>query len=241
MLRRYAKAGVLILALVVLVVEGYLVYQWYERYYVSDAVPEATSGGAPASEETTATGDVPSDAEATLFAHTATDENSRGDYTYIADPAVDGDPDAVVLVMSSEDAGGADYGHNIGVWYDSADRKRWAIFNQDRAAVPSGATFRVVLPPASEGFVHRAGLLNTVGNTTYLDDPLTNAKPGAIVSVTQNWNPGGGAGVYNDHPVGVFYDEDAEEWAVYNRDGAPLPDGAAFNVATRDDDVEGGR
>ena len=74
-----------------------------------------------------------------------------------------------------------------------------------------------------------------MGNATYLDDPLTDGKANALVSVTQNWNPGGGAGVYNDHPVGVFYDEDVQNWAVYNRDGAPMPDGAAFNVAISGD------
>ena len=89
----------------------------------------------------------------------------------------------------------------------------------------------MALPPASESFVHRAELANTEGNATYLDDPLTNGKAGAVVSVTQNWNLGGGRGVYNDHPVGVLYDEDVGKWFVYNEDGAPMPDGAAFNVA----------
>ena len=31
--------------------------------------------------------------------------------------------------------------------------------------------------------------------------------------------------------MGVLYDEDMDEWAIYNRDGAPMPEGAAFNVA----------
>jgi hypothetical protein len=97
--------------------------------------------------------------------------------------------------------------------------------------VPAGATFRVVLPPASESFVHRANRDNNVGNATYLDNPLTNGKADALVSVTQNWNPGGGGGVYNDHPVGVLYDEDVQKWAIYNTDGSAMPEGAAFNVA----------
>ncbi len=177
------------------------------------------------------------------FTHTATDANSRGDYTYIGDPSIDDDPNAVVLVAPTPDRGSASasastatagtraYGRNIGVWYEGADKKKWAIFNQDRAAVPAGTTFEVVIPPASESFVHRAEPDNTFGDTTYLDDPLTNGRPGISVSVTQNWNPGGGGGVYNDHPVGVLYDEDEERWAVYNLDGAGLPKGAAFNVA----------
>jgi hypothetical protein len=72
---------------------------------------------------------------------------------------------------------------------------------------------------------------NTVENATYLNNPLISGKADALVSVTQSWNPGGGAGVYNDHPVGVRYDEDVQKWAIYNRDGAPMPEGAAFNVA----------
>jgi hypothetical protein len=168
------------------------------------------------------------------FVHRATDKNSRGDYTYISDPKINGDPNAIVLVAPTPDqesAGGATYKHNIGVWYEGVDRKEWAIFNQDRIVVPAGATFKVVVPPASKKFVHHAKLINTVENTTYLDDPLINGNPDVVLSVTQNWNPGGGRGVYNNHPIGVLYDKDLKKWAILNRDSAPIPDGAAFNVA----------
>jgi hypothetical protein len=89
----------------------------------------------------------------------------------------------------------------------------------------------VIVPPAAEGFVHRAGPADTFGNVTYLDDPLLNGRPDADVSVTPSWNPGGGGGVYDDHPVGVLYDEDAGRWFVYNEDGASMPRRATFNVA----------
>ena len=164
------------------------------------------------------------------FIHRATDENSRGDYTYISDPSMNGDPDAIVLISHQRNFGSASYNHNIGVWYE-AGAQEWAIFNQDRAAVPAGATFRVEVPQPSATFVHHANLLNTVGNYTYLDNQLTNGEPEAVLSETQNWNPGGGRGVYNDHPVGTVYDAKVKKWAVYNRDGAPIPKGAAFNIA----------
>ena len=169
----------------------------------------------------------------TSFRHTATDGNSRGDYTILSDPRINGDPAAVVLVVPVPDRGHSAneaYDHNIGVWYEPGAQK-WAIFNQDLAAMPAGASFEVVVPQADEGFVHRAKPANTVGGTTYLDHPLTNGEPGIVLLVTQNWNPEGGAGVYNDHSVGVLYDEDVDRWAVYNRDGARIPDGAAFNLA----------
>ena len=35
------------------------------------------------------------------FVHRATDGNSRGDYTYISDPSIDGKPTAIVLVTES--------------------------------------------------------------------------------------------------------------------------------------------
>lgn len=236
MLVRYAKAGALVVMLVVLVVEGFFVYRWYDRYQAPDAAsgdvpgvvsPEAgTSPEDTAAEEATAAGDAPPDATAV---HRATQENSRGDYTYLTDPGIDGDPDAVVLASPT-----GSYGRNVGVWYEPRER-RWAIFNQDRASVPIGSDFEVVVPPAEEGFVHQAELLNIVGNATYIDDPLVNGEPEVGVSVTQNWNPGGGGGVYNDHPVGVVYDQDVEKWAIYNEDDAPMPDGVAFNVAVPKD------
>ena len=236
-----------------------LVVGWQtERTWIGSTPPAVTGtpegtgtmpGTTDASEGTTIEADGPgaknADSEgpveeADSFSHTATQANSRGDYTYLDHPALNGDPNAVVLVVSSEGAGGADYPHNVGVWYEFVDRKRWAIFNQDLAAVPAGATFRVLLPPASESFVHRAEAENTVGNATYLDSPLTDGEPGADPSVTQNWNPGGGVGVYNDHPVSVLYDEDVDKWAIYNLDEAPMPEGAAFNVAVTGPDEGAG-
>jgi sortase A len=169
----------------------------------------------------------------TAFVHRSDENNSRGDYTYLSDPSIDGDPNAVVLVTPTPDQespGDGIYDHNIGVWYEP-QAKRWAIFNQDRTAVPDGTTFQVVVPGGAEKIVHRAGTGNIDENSTYLDAPLVNGKPGAILSVTQNWNPGGGSGTYNDHPVNVRYDTGRQQWTIYNTDGSPMPDGAAFNVA----------
>jgi hypothetical protein len=81
------------------------------------------------------------------------------------------------------------------------------------------------------GFIHRATLENISENSTYLDNPLTNDNPEVILYVTQNWNPGGSSGIYNSHPIGVWYDASRERWAIFNQDRGAMPDGAAFNVA----------
>jgi hypothetical protein len=200
--------------------------------HTSEGSSLETTGAARASEATTtgAFENTNGTVEEVSFTHRATEENSRGDYTYIADPSINGDPDAIVLVSDQRSDGSDSYAHNIGVWYEGG-AKKWAIFNQDRIAVPEGASFEVEVPPPSATFVHDAGPLNTAGNYTYLDNRLTNGEPDAVLSVTQNWNPGGGAGVYNDHPVDTVYDAKLKKWAVFNRDGAPMPKGAAFNVA----------
>jgi hypothetical protein len=203
---------------------------------VREGSTSETTGIARAPEDTEVEppGDSSAFRDATIkasFVHRADRANSRGDYTYISDPSINGRPNAKIFASLTSGRGDTgSYKHNIGVWYESAAR-RWAIFNQDRAPVPAGSTFEVVVPQKSEKFLHEADLLNTAGNYTYLDDPLTNGEPDAVVSVTQNWNPGGGRGVYNDHPVDTMYDSTLEQWAVYNRDGASMPEGAAFNIA----------
>jgi sortase A len=200
---------------------------------ITHAAQEKTTAAAVTEQEKTTAATATDQAMDTAFVHRATGENSRGDYTYLSDPSIDGDPDAIVLVTPTPDrrsTGDGSYDHNVGVWYEPQAQK-WAIFNQDRAPVPDGTTFQVVVPGGPEKFVHRAERGNTTEDSTYIDDPLVNGKPGAILSVTQNWNPGGGGGTYNDHPVAVRYDAGREKWAIYNTDGSKIPDGAAFNVA----------
>ena len=264
-LRHYAKVGAFVVVSVILAAEAHLLYEHYDRYYSGSTTPGLAASGVTVSKEATrrdpsgldvgdgpdtfedATSQTTSDAgnagsgtpgSGESFVHRASDDNSRGDYTYLTHPSIDGDPDDLVLVAPYPNGGDAEdpaYDHNIGVWYEFVDHKKWAIFNQDRAAVPPGTAFKVLVPQSSGGFVHRAEPSNTQGHTSFLDDPLTNQKPDAVVSVAQNWNPGRTGGVYNDHPTSVRYHDDAGAWAIHNRDGAPIPDGAAFNVAVSGD------
>lgn len=181
-------------------------------------VPDTATSGQPERDQIT-------------FVHNATPENIRSNWTYIEDPLTDERPTAMLLIKRARGPGGANYPHEIGVWYTGNRGGRWAVFNQDLARMPEGAEFEIAILQGEDRFVHRATFANTTSNISYIDDPLTNGNPGATLSVTQNWNPGGGAGVFNDHPVGTVYDEDLEQWAVYNEDLAALPVGASFNVA----------
>lgn len=79
-------------------------------------------------------------------------------------------------------------------------------------------------------FIHIATADNTSGYITCIDNAMTNGDASAILIVTQNWSP---YGVYNAHPVGVYYD--GSKWCIFNEDVLTNPPAtmsfdAAFNV-----------
>jgi serine protease len=157
----------------------------------------------------------------TEFVWTAVASSIAGDYTVIDNPATNNNPNAIVQVTHSW-AGIFD-DHALGVWYTGS---RWAIFHQDLSTPPVNAQYNVVV---NDGFVHRASSTSASYITT-IDNPYANGNPNAVLIVTQNWNPGGGlfSGVYNNHPIGVWYD--GSHWTIYNEDFAAIPPNAAFNV-----------
>jgi hypothetical protein len=172
-------------------------------------------------------------AGAVAFVHTATAANITGNWTTIDHPLTNNNPNAIVLVTQNWNPGGAGgtyNNHPIGVWYRGSVGK-WAIFNQDKTSMPVGADFNVLIPPTgADAFVHKATAANITGNSTFIDHPLTNNNPNAIVLVTQNWNPGGAGGTYNDHAIGVWYYSTIGKWGIFNQDLTIMPQDAAFNV-----------
>ena len=239
----------LFLAIVILAVEGYFVYKYYDQYYGSRAASDATNVSSSRGEftdtsakdsaqntpeETTVEEASPkkSGGSETVFVHRSTPENIVNNSTYIDSPSTNKDPKAILLVTQIWDPDSdVTNTHPIGVWYDANRGGRWAIFNQDLTPMPKGVTFSIVVPKSNaEVAVHRAEPENTVDNETYLDHPLANDNPNAILSVTPNWNPGEVGGVYDDHLVGVRYDTDEKRWAILNQDLAQMPQSAAFNV-----------
>jgi len=235
--------------------DPHLVYRFYDSTSSYDAVTDAapvgettagaTAGGEREEERTAPSGiDSPGGAGpeersaetdgATTFVHRTAPENTSFNSTYLDHPSANDNPDAFVLITPVTESNGDEVNNArpVGVWYN-ANRDRWAIYNQDLAPMPQGAVFNVSVSerPGGALFVHRAAPKDTLGSTTYLDHPLTNEEPEAILWITPNWNPGGRGGTYDNHPVGIFYDLDEKKWAVFNQDAAPMPNGAAFNVA----------
>jgi len=123
--------------------------------------------------------------------------------------------------------GGIDYDHPFGAYYPAP---YWSLFNQDSAtAMPLGAHFDVFVPASGGGsFIHTGSAANTGGLATTLSDSSIDGLPDRIVLVTQNWNAGG-SGLYNPHPIGIYYGGDAK-WHIANIDGATMPQPLGFNV-----------
>ena len=179
---------------------------------IPTAVPAATSG---------------------QFVVTASAANITDNWVVIDSSLTNNNPNAIVFATSNWNPGGSGGtydNHNIGVWYYASVGK-WAVYNQDRAAMPVGASFNILVAPASSSvFILTASAANIAGNYTYIDSTLTNGNPNAIVFITANYNPGGSGGTYNDHATGVWYDSSVGKWAIFNQAKADMPVGAAYNV-----------
>jgi len=167
-----------------------------------------------------------------IFVHTASAGNGGGiePNTAIDNALTNGHPNAIVFTTPNLNPGGGSgtyHNLNIGVWYNGS---QWAIFNQDHNTfMRVGEAFNVLVPnPDTSVFVHKATAANILSHSTIIDYPLTNGNPNAIIFVTPNLNPGGVVGMYDDRPIGVFYD--GSKWRIYNEDGSAMPVGAAFNV-----------
>jgi hypothetical protein len=257
-LRRILIGAALFVGLVVLAVEGFYVYRFYaDPARFSNATDETASeqtSGLTNEYGSSKSGGSAFDA---TFVHRATSENIVDNRTYLDNPLTNENPDAFLSVtprFDSESGPGTYNEHPIGVFYDT-NRLSWAIFNQDREAMPDGAAFNVAIlrepteaagaenttfgrnapnkttaRPSELAFIHHALTENISGNRTYLDHPRINNHPKSFLSVTQNWNPRGGPGIYNEHPIAVWYDLGARRWVIFNQDTDTMPDGAAFNV-----------
>ncbi|HEY1918560.1 MAG TPA: hypothetical protein VGH27_23545 [Streptosporangiaceae bacterium] len=83
----------------------------------------------------------------------------------------------------------------------------------------------------STHFVLTASASQTRQDNAYIDNAATNGQPYNMLYVTPNFKPDNNCGcVYDANPIGVWYDRSEGQWAVFNEDGAPMPDYAEFNV-----------
>lgn len=84
--------------------------------------------------------------------------------------------------------------------------------------------------------VHTATVDNISFSASFIDHPDLNNNPSARIIAVHNWNPSGGAGVYNQSPTGVYYEEGAvNKWAVFNEDETNMLEGTSYNIYIAND------
>lgn len=69
---------------------------------------------------------------------------------------------------------------------------------------------------------------NTTGNILTLNDPRLNGKGSLKLIVSQDVLSS--AIAFNNHPIGIVYDQTAKQWKIFNEDVVAIPTGAIFNV-----------
>ncbi|TVZ14873.1 hypothetical protein [Maribacter sp. MAR_2009_72] len=154
-----------------------------------------------------------------IIKHVASPNNTQGHITTINSPHTNGKNNAILIVTQNY---GAYNVNEIGVWYAAG---KWKIFNQNRKPIPKNSKFNVMVvqPNSGKAFVHTTAATNTAGHITTLASRLTNAKPNALVFVTQNY------GKYNTSNVGVWYS--GGKWKIFNENTKQkMPVGTKFNV-----------
>ncbi|HEX7333640.1 MAG TPA: RICIN domain-containing protein [Pyrinomonadaceae bacterium] len=160
------------------------------------------------------------------FIHRAQPTNILSNYTIIDSPFTNNNPSALLFVTQNYNPAGASEGiynnHSIGVFYTAG---KWAIFNQDRSAMPPNAAFNVHVSGGAES----ARVLTSVGEGLNGRIPVAFARRDNVLLVTSNWNPNGRAGVYNNGVLQVGIEPDSGEWMISSNSINP-PRGAAFNV-----------
>jgi hypothetical protein len=159
-----------------------------------------------------------------LFVQTATTSNTSGDSTFINNSAANGNPGIGLLVTANWDPGSVYTGfddHLVGVWYDSW-LGEWAIFNEDGSAMPVGAQFNVLVNP----YDIQTATVNTVLGYEMFISGAGIGGPQDLIIVTPNFSPNG---VFDNHPLGLWYDSLTGLWVVYHEDLTPIQIGETFN------------
>ena len=141
-------------------------------------------------------------------------------------------PHAHIYVTSNVNPGGSFSvynNHPAGAWYD-AEAGLWAVANQDAKPIASYASFNVAFTDSDpQAGAHVTSAANTSGHISYLDHPLANGNPSALIQASPSWNSST-SGAIHAHVIGVWYDAKKGRWALFNQDFAPMPLNSTFQI-----------
>ncbi len=156
--------------------------------------------------------------------------NTSFNVYYLNHHTLNGINDARVLATPHRQAGTSSNHHPFGVWYSSG-LSQWSLFNQNFAPIALDVVYNYFVPASGFGnflHVHSGG----IEPETLLTNPSVAGQDDVVIVVTQNWNPDGASGVYNDSRIAIAGDG-TTGWRIVNTSGDSIPNNAAFNVFSR--------
>ena len=160
--------------------------------------------------------------------------NSSGSVLTLTHPLLDQHPDALAIATANNNPNNALGAslyfinvHSFGLSFDTPSHK-WTISSDTGPTIPISTSYNLLLPPPGSSLVvtSTGTLPDTDGAYIYLDSPLTNGNPWAMMFATPRNNGG-----IDEHNLGVSYDSTRQQWAIFNEDEASnILNGQAFNV-----------
>ena len=176
----------------------------------------------------------------THFVWTATSANTEYNATYIDNPATNFQTGLALFVTPNWNPRGACGCQSIpstynAVLYDTTSTShpgQWAIFDNGGRPIQPGTSFNVLaVPLGGSVFWQTSNASNIVGDSTYLDNPLTNNHPEAQLLVMRGFSTAlDPLATIDPVTVGVWYDDVVKEWAIFNEDRTSMISHADFFV-----------
>ncbi len=167
------------------------------------------------------------------FIHYSSASNNTLNWSVIDNALINGQPGAAIQLTKNWNANGSDYAvynpNETGLRY--LNTNKWAVYNENADVMLDNIPYNVFIPAAGDNsYVHYMDVSPIITPKAalpflFLDNPLLNDTPEAMVFVTHNRN---GNDIYQLSPTGVFYT--GGFWTVANLDGVNMPINNAFNV-----------
>ena len=167
-------------------------------------------------------------ATADAFSVTADSSNTSFNFVAFDNSATNNNPKAIIQATQVDT--GVINDNNAGVYYDGSE---WGVFNEAYVDMPAGATFNVLIGSQAGGkaAVLKATGSNTGGNSTHLNNPVTNGNSNNFTLETPDWNPGDVCGcVYDESATAVWHLESDGQEVVFNENNDTMMKKTDFNV-----------
>ena len=172
---------------------------------------------------------IPLNSPGEAYAHLSNSGNIGAYYSYLDNIQLNSNPDVKFFAENVESPGILTCKHDpLGVSYVTA-RQQWALYYEDDCnPIWPGQAWNIYIPPQDNLVIgHKSDPGNISGSQTFIDDPLFNNQPNAIVfatpAITGTPNP-------FTPPLIVRYDTGQQKWSIMSGDGSAMPASTGFFV-----------